>query len=203
MSVRVFYIRRTLKQECSKNASTEGRQLWLWSRTDGTFHIVHLGSKPPNSIRNVTLCMTILDSTLYFGNTSLFMRFICEASETVTSEDETVNSEVLVAPSILSSVIPSRGPSVRPHNGNTKHRWLIALVRYIFYQRSANRLKRRRSRRLASFALGREDSEPGSHRETFAQAWWQQGGSKRQIGWIGICIWEERWSAAMIVYHGG
>jgi len=27
--------------------------------------------------------------------------------------------------------------------------------------RSANRLKRRRSRRLASFALGREDSEPG------------------------------------------
>ena len=69
MSVQVFYITRTLKQECSKNALTEAetRQLRLCSRTDGTFHIVHLGSTPPNSICNVTHHMTILNSSLYFG----------------------------------------------------------------------------------------------------------------------------------------
>ena len=80
--------KRTLKQDCSKNASSEARQLRLWSRTDGAFHTVHLSSKPPNKVRNVTLHMKILNSTLYFGNTSLFLRFICEANKTVTCEDK-------------------------------------------------------------------------------------------------------------------
>ena len=41
-----------------------------------------------------------------------YILFLEVHHETVNSEDETVNSEVLVAPSNLPSVIPSRGPSV-------------------------------------------------------------------------------------------
>ena len=69
----------------AKNASREARQLRLWSRRDGTFHTVHFGSRP---VCIVTLRMTILNSALYFRNTSLFLRFICEANKTVTCEDE-------------------------------------------------------------------------------------------------------------------